>query len=243
MTSFFRKIRIKLLKTNNLKRYLLYATGEILLVMIGILLALQVNNWNQNRLIKKQEKVLLEEIQSEFIYNESEFKENLRRYSLVRTSLTYIGNLFPIEVQELELDSFAFHLQRTRFSGNFDFSKTSIEKIRNASSFDIISDDELRNLLIKWEVALADYIEIENQALKHLEERYEPLISEQLVRPFEIGLKDSRTNLEYFSTISFESLIITRKGKINNMYRHRKKEDQHNMVKMVERIIELSARG
>ena len=115
MTSFFRKIRIKLLKTNNLKRYLLYATGEILLVMIGILLALQVNNWNQNRLIKKQEKVLLEEIQSEFIYNESEFKENLRRYNLVRTSLTYIRNLFPIEVQELELDSFAFHLQRTRF--------------------------------------------------------------------------------------------------------------------------------
>lgn len=46
----FRKIRQTLIKEGNLKRYLLYAIGEILLVMIGISLAFQVNNWNDNRI-------------------------------------------------------------------------------------------------------------------------------------------------------------------------------------------------
>lgn len=46
----FRKIRQTLIKEGNLKRYLLYAIGEILLVMIGISLAFQVNNWNDRRI-------------------------------------------------------------------------------------------------------------------------------------------------------------------------------------------------
>ena len=49
MISLFRKIRQKLLAENRVTRYLVYALGEIVLVMIGILLALQVNNWNEER--------------------------------------------------------------------------------------------------------------------------------------------------------------------------------------------------
>ncbi len=49
MINVFNKIRKQLLDENKTGRYLKYAIGEIVLVMIGILLALQVNNWNQNR--------------------------------------------------------------------------------------------------------------------------------------------------------------------------------------------------
>ena len=49
MLKIFRKIRQNMLKNNKVTAYLLYAIGEIVLVMIGILLALQVNNWNEKR--------------------------------------------------------------------------------------------------------------------------------------------------------------------------------------------------
>ena len=49
MLTFFRRIRKGLLGDGATSKYLLYAVGEILLVMIGILLALQVNNWNNER--------------------------------------------------------------------------------------------------------------------------------------------------------------------------------------------------
>ena len=48
MLQFFRKIRRQLLTENKFNQYMLYAVGEILLVVIGILLALQINNWNEN---------------------------------------------------------------------------------------------------------------------------------------------------------------------------------------------------
>lgn len=49
MIKFFRKIRQQLLTENKLSKYLVYAIGEIVLVVIGILIALQINNWNENR--------------------------------------------------------------------------------------------------------------------------------------------------------------------------------------------------
>jgi len=59
MITFFRRIRRGLLKENKVSSYLLYGIGEILLVVIGILLALQINTWNQNRINKTTEKKYL----------------------------------------------------------------------------------------------------------------------------------------------------------------------------------------
>ena len=54
MQKFFRSIRRRVLAENKLQKYLLYATGEILLVVIGILIALQINNWNTRRIERKE---------------------------------------------------------------------------------------------------------------------------------------------------------------------------------------------
>ena len=63
MLKFFRRIRQKLIFEGNLKKYLIYAAVEVLLVMIGILLALQVNKWKEQRKAKKQEFLLLKQLQ------------------------------------------------------------------------------------------------------------------------------------------------------------------------------------
>jgi len=75
MLKFFRKIRQKLLQQNRVTRYLVYAIGEIFLVVIGILIALQVNNWNENRKKQIVSNETLKDLQQEIIEARSNLKE------------------------------------------------------------------------------------------------------------------------------------------------------------------------
>ena len=62
MIKFFRKIRQNLLSEGKTGKYLKYAIGEIVLVVVGILIALQINNWNEKRKIKQKETIVLKEL-------------------------------------------------------------------------------------------------------------------------------------------------------------------------------------
>ena len=62
MLKFFRQIRQQLIGQGSIKKYMLYAVGEILLVVIGILIALQINNWNEQRKNKQTEQKTLQAI-------------------------------------------------------------------------------------------------------------------------------------------------------------------------------------
>ncbi|MDB9961778.1 DUF6090 family protein, partial [Oceanihabitans sp.] len=62
MIKFFRHIRKSLLMENKTGKYFKYAIGEIVLVVIGILIALQINNWNENRINNNRLKSYLTEI-------------------------------------------------------------------------------------------------------------------------------------------------------------------------------------
>ena len=72
MFRFFRRLRGRLLSENKYAKYFLYAMGEIVLIVIGILIALQVNNYNQKRILNSEEKSLIMALQIEFMNNLSE---------------------------------------------------------------------------------------------------------------------------------------------------------------------------
>lgn len=69
MITFFRKIRQRLIAENRFTKYLLYAFGEIILVMIGILLAFQVNSWQDRRTRAKKEQNYLKDIKANLIHD------------------------------------------------------------------------------------------------------------------------------------------------------------------------------
>ena len=67
MIKLFRKIRQNLLSEGKTGRYLKYAIGEIVLVVIGILIALQINNWNEENKADQFEMIMLKEIKNGFL--------------------------------------------------------------------------------------------------------------------------------------------------------------------------------
>jgi len=78
MIKFFRKIRQKVLTENKFSKYFIYAIGEIILVVIGILIALQINNWNQNQSDRKKEVTILKELKKEFEENSIRYEETIK---------------------------------------------------------------------------------------------------------------------------------------------------------------------
>ncbi|NVJ87450.1 MAG: hypothetical protein HWE15_14165 [Algoriphagus sp.] len=111
MIKFFRKIRQNLLAEGKTGKYLKYAFGEILLVMIGILLALQVNNWNENRKLNTQKKEFLEElhksVQGDLSYLQISMAINSRIKQSAKLILEYMERDLPYH------DSLQYHFGNT----------------------------------------------------------------------------------------------------------------------------------
>ena len=96
MIRFFRKIRFKLMSENKTGKYFKYAIGEIILVMVGILLALQVNNWNENRKKRLEEITILENIKQDLTLDEADINYNMDNHFLFlkeeKKLLAYLQN-------------------------------------------------------------------------------------------------------------------------------------------------------
>ena len=83
MIKLFRNIRKSLLYQGKTSNYIKYAIGEIILVVIGILIALQVNNWNETRLEQKKEQIYLERLQQDLSSDLYQLDLNIEFYKKV----------------------------------------------------------------------------------------------------------------------------------------------------------------
>ncbi|WP_157957327.1 DUF6090 family protein [Winogradskyella tangerina] len=90
MIKFFRKIRQRLLSENKFSKYLLYALGEIILVVIGILIALQVNNSNENRKNRAKERLFLNQLHNDFKKNQLALTSYKEQYKINTSYLDVI---------------------------------------------------------------------------------------------------------------------------------------------------------
>ncbi|MGB5383712.1 MAG: DUF6090 family protein, partial [Lutimonas sp.] len=99
--NFLRKIRKKLADENRIVKYWRYALGEIVLVVIGILIALQINNWNAKRIENKQEQKILKILQSVFTFNAIDLQSNIDKSTLTKSKIDIL--LFFIDHPEIVL--------------------------------------------------------------------------------------------------------------------------------------------
>ncbi|WP_144374453.1 DUF6090 family protein [Winogradskyella sp. PG-2] len=150
MIKFFRKIRQNLLMENKTGKYFKYAIGEIILVVIGILIALQINNWNQERLFSNEEKIILKNIHTEFSENKIALKlgleENNQGSNASITLLNLVGQKREF-IQQHNLDSLMYVMLET---GSFRPSENTISDLLQSGKLQLIRNERLKNLLYKW---------------------------------------------------------------------------------------------
>ncbi len=141
MINFFRRIKQSLLSQNKFSKYLLYAIGEILLVMIGILLALQVNNWNDNRKARQQEKSILEKVNVDLKANLKEIKgvNNITqlRLNACKTILNYFDEKKSVD------DSLKLSFELINNDDLFNNANTTYKYIEN-QGMNVLSNDSLQ---------------------------------------------------------------------------------------------------
>lgn len=143
MIKFFRKIRHRLLKEKRFSSYLTYAVGEVLLVVVGILLALQFNNWNEQRANKEKEEWYLINIVEDIEYQKGDLLELKENYEL---SIT-VGKQVLKEYLELgsfsEIDSLNSKLNTLMVADNFPNINNTYQELVNSGQQNIIQDKDV----------------------------------------------------------------------------------------------------
>ena len=100
MIKFFRKIRQNLLSENKFSKYLIYAIGEIILVVIGILIALQINNWNESRKHRFQEITILQNIKEDISLDTLDISFNIEAYNKIINAEIKLLNFLKSDLKQ-----------------------------------------------------------------------------------------------------------------------------------------------
>jgi hypothetical protein len=146
MIKLFGKIRQKMLTENKFNKYLFYAIGEIILVVIGILIALQLNNWNQDRKNNEESKTLLLHLQEDVGENIKNLKE-LQESIEIRKN--YAGFILKALDDQKVTDSIKFIAAMTRVGWIMNYSQAlpTYDEIISSGKLSYINSKKLKNEL------------------------------------------------------------------------------------------------
>ena len=174
MIKFFRKIRQRLLTENKFSKYLLYAIGEIVLVVIGILIALQINNWNEHRKSRLQEVNILTKLDTDLKANLIEIKGlkdmTEKRIKASHTILNYFEEHKAID------DSLKHSFELINSDDLFNNANTTYKYIENQGVNILSNDSILSKITSMYERHFKNIANRENKNWKILTDDLRPLM-------------------------------------------------------------------
>ena len=164
MIKFFRTIRYTLMNENKVGKYFKYAIGEIFLVMLGILLALQVNNWNQSRKEAIQEQFILKRLSTDIAYDISQVSNEIELIGKNSEELKFCIDVI-LQKKETSITVFRDNLRSILNLNSFDQNKTTFNNIISTGQIEYIQNQNLTDSITKyynekykgWDTAMLDY--------------------------------------------------------------------------------------
>ncbi len=164
MIKFFRKIRQNLLTENKFSKYMLYVIGEIILVVIGILIALQLNTWKEERQAEKEELKILKSVYNEMTENlaqfDSGYSSHIKKLKSIKTIL--FSNLKEFNISQFDSIG-SNYLNSTTYNPSFSIYNTLV----SSGKIELISKDSLKYKISNYKDIVADFTEGELVARKN----------------------------------------------------------------------------
>lgn len=192
MIKFFRKIRQQMIQDNKITKYLLYAIGEIILVVIGILIALSINNNNEDKKARKLEIKYLKNLQTDIL---SELKNNdsLINYRLATAKAA--ANL--LNFNKLETASDVLTLEHTInqvfMRKTFIPTNNTYKELLSSGNLNYITNDSIKEYLMELDKM---YVGIEDMEYHMYREYEEYLYNTSVVNAEIINLFDFQQTAE-----------------------------------------------
>jgi hypothetical protein len=188
------------MEKNKTGKYFKYAIGEIVLVVIGILIALSINNWNESRIDRISEQAILRQLKSEFNSNLKQLDEKIGiRSYIMNSAIQLLANIDNPSIRNI--DSIEMHLAKTIPYTTFD---PILNDLATSGNLRLIKNDSLKALLSVWTSEIVQVTEGEQTWTKYRNEIYIPfLIKNYQVRS--LRNKAMKTNLLYTFLINQEN--------------------------------------
>ncbi|NNF36766.1 MAG: hypothetical protein HKN68_21875 [Saprospiraceae bacterium] len=164
MVRIFKRIKEKLVRKGEVRKYLLYAIGEILLVMIGILLALQVNNWNENRKSKNIAQSHLVSLKEDLKADQDQLTMNEEYINMYEKAGFNVWNQLYEDEKEVDNSTVNEDFLKLHLFREFSPAKTAYENLVNSGGINHIKNERLLKLL-------TTYYSIEPFAIRSREQR------------------------------------------------------------------------
>ena len=215
MLTFLRKIRKSMIDSGSSRKYAIYAIGEIALVVIGILIALQINNWNQNRLDRIEEQRLLELIHTEMKNYLWLQERGSRRQGNVLNAIERLLHAMKgdSDLDVIQLDEDLHTIYSTRWVAGAGTSTNVYDVIVNGGKLGILTSHELQKRLALLKEQFT-YTRIYDQfQADFIDNQLSPFLSEYIDR---LSISGGELNIDstlYDSPFSssYDELLTNRK--------------------------------
>ena len=232
MIKFFRKIRYDLMEKNKTGKYFKYAIGEIILVVIGILIALQINNWNEERKNILIESQLVKNIVEDLRLDSAHINQSLNEL----TSQLYITDHLIAKVLDSENVLNYDSTELIRYSSDFrpitqQNHAESVSNMKNESNREILQnyflmEERVRDIFLEYEDIIHKQIRpyLREVGMHNLKSLYE-------AQPGELPLNFLNPKIlsEQLENVIFQQLLFERRLKTESFKTYLSELKQHNL--------------
>jgi hypothetical protein len=237
MLKFFRKIRQKLLSESKFSKYLIYAVGEILLVVIGILIALQINNWNENKKERILENNLINKISINIDDDINEYQKILlaedNRRAKIDSFLIIVRN--PLEFKTSDLDKLYKSLW---FFERFTPNKSALTNLISSGKINIIQNENLlENILDYYKTIDEQKASVDEALASYSRNQIGPYLMRFDFMDSEVVKKyrKRKSLIEYNQDPAIENLVMARIQLMDTQKNYYERQI-NNAVKLLEQI-------